>query len=123
MEYTEGTYTLPFLRRLGLSTIIGTFCLVVLSASPTLAFCQKKINTIMEYKVISAAENTWGYDIMMDGKLFIHQSFAPGMPGNRGFSTKEKAASAAKLVIEKINKGIMPPSLTVAEVLKIENTK
>jgi hypothetical protein len=60
---------------------------------------------------------------MMDGKLFIHQPFAPGIHGNRGFSTKEKAERAAKLVIEKINNGIMPPSLSVDEVQAIENNK
>ena len=77
----------------------------------------------MEFQIVSSAENTWGYDIMMDGKLFIHQPFAPGISGNRGFSTKEKAERAAKLVIEKINNGIMPPSLSVDEVQTIENNK
>lgn len=51
----------------------------------------------LEYQVVSAAEKTWGYDILMDGKLFIHQPFAPGISGNRGFSTKEKAELAAQL--------------------------
>lgn len=76
-----------------------------------------------KFQIVSSAENTWGYDIMMDGKLFIHQPFAPGIRGNRGFSTKEKAERAAKLVIEKINNGVMPPSLSVDEVQRIENNK
>jgi hypothetical protein len=77
----------------------------------------------LEYQLIKATENTLGYDIMMNGKLFIHQPFAPGISGNRGFSSKEKAEWAAKLVIEKINNGIMPPSLSVDEVKQIENKK
>ena len=76
-----------------------------------------------EYQLIAAAENTWGYDILMNGQLFVHQPFAPGISGNQVFSTKEKAAKAAELVIEKIGKGVMPPSLSIDEVLKIENGK
>jgi len=59
----------------------------------------------------------------MDGKLFLHQPFAPGIAGNLGFSTKGKAALAAELVIEKISQGLMPPSLSVDEVQEIENKK
>jgi hypothetical protein len=80
------------------------------------------LNTIY-YQVFQAAESTWGYDIIKDGKIFIHQPFAPGISGKRGFSSKSKAEMAAKLVIEKINKGIMPPSLSIEEVQKIERKK
>jgi hypothetical protein len=76
-----------------------------------------------EYQLIEAAENTWGYDIMINGKLFVHQPFAPGISGNKGFSSKEKASSAAELVIEKIGQCVMPPSLSVEEVQEIENKK
>jgi len=96
--------------------------LVVFSACSTEAMGQER-GSIMEYQIVSSAENTWGYDIMMDGKLFIHQPFAPGISGNRGFSTEKKAERAAKLVIEKINNGILPPSLSVDEVHRIENNK
>jgi hypothetical protein len=107
----------------GLSKIFGIVCFAALLVSPTFVFCQTQSSGTFEHQIVSAAENTWGYDIMMDGKLFIHQPFAPGIHGNRGFSTKEKAERAAKLVIEKINNGIMPPSLSVDEVQAIENNK
>ena len=96
--------------------------LVVFSICSSEAMGQER-GSNYKFQIVSSAENTWGYDIIMDGKLFIHQPFAPGIRGNRGFSTKEKAERAAKLVIEKINNGIMPPSLSVDEVQRIENNK
>jgi hypothetical protein len=121
MKYKGVSNKLSCFDKTRLSRILGVVCLVVLFISPSLAFSQKQNSKTIDYQVISGTENTWGYNILMDEKLFIRQPFAPGISGNRGFSTKEKASSAAKLVIEKIKKGIMPPSLSVAEVLKIEN--
>jgi hypothetical protein len=121
MKYKGAYDKLSFFDKTKLSRILRIVCLVLLFISPSLAFSQKQNSNTIDYQVISANENTWGYNILMDGKLFIHQPFAPGISGNRGFSTKKKASSAAKLVIEKIKKGIMPPSLSVAEVIKIEN--
>jgi hypothetical protein len=71
------------------------------------------------YTIIPAANNTWCYDILVDGRLFIHQSSVPGLPRNEGFKTKEAAAAVAELVIGKINKGEMPPGVTIEEMKKI----
>jgi hypothetical protein len=71
------------------------------------------------YNIIPAANNTWCYDILMEGRLFIHQPSAPGLPGNEGFKTKEAAAKVAELVISKMKKGEMPPSITTDEMKKL----
>jgi len=71
------------------------------------------------YNIIPAANNTWCYDILMEGRLFIHQPTAPGLPGNEGFKTKEAAAKVAELVISKMKKGEMPPSITIEELKAI----
>lgn len=76
-------------------------------------------NAAITYTIIPAANNTWCYDILVDGRLFIHQSSAPGLPGNEGFKTKEAAAAVAELVIGKIKKGEMPPGVTIEEMKKI----
>lgn len=75
----------------------------------------KQQATTMSYKIIAAASNTFGYDIYSNGKLKIHQPSVPGQPGNTGFKTKAGAESTAKLVIEKIKKGEMPPTVTTDE--------
>jgi hypothetical protein len=41
------------------------------------------------------------------------------LPGNEGFKTKEAAAKVAELVISKMKKGEMPPSITIEELKAI----
>lgn len=69
----------------------------------------------LTYNIISAPNNTWCYDILMEGRLYIHQPSAPGLPGLEGFKTKEAASKVAELVITKMKKGEMPPSVTLEE--------
>ena len=76
-------------------------------------------NTKLEYKIIPALNNTFGYDIYADGKLLIHQSNIPGMPGIEGYKTKAHAEKAAQQVIQKIKKGEMPPALSIVKKKKL----
>jgi hypothetical protein len=50
----------------------------------------------------------WGYDILADKKIIIHQPFMPGVPGRAGFKQEEQAARVARIVIEKIKSGQLP---------------
>jgi len=77
-------------------------------------------NSKLTYKIISAPKKTFCYDIYADGRLMIHQPSAPGLPGNEGFKTKADAEKVAKLVIDKIKKGEMPPSVTKEEMEKLK---
>jgi len=63
---------------------------------------------------------TWGYDIYMGKRLFINQPGVPALPGNEGFKIKTDAEKVARLVIGKIKKGEMPPSVTLEEMKKIK---
>jgi hypothetical protein len=72
------------------------------------------------YTIIPAAEKTWGYDVYRDKHLLIHQPVIPGLPGNKGFKKKSDAEKVAKLVIEKIRKGQMPPTVTTEEMKKLK---
>jgi len=72
-------------------------------------------NAKLTYKIISAEGNTWGYDIYNNDKLFVHQPSIPAMPGNKGFAKKSYAEKVAKKVIEKIQHGETPPTVTVEE--------
>ena len=74
----------------------------------------------ISYQLIPGINNTWGYDILVDKRISIHQTTPPGMPGNEGFKTKAGAESVAKLVISKMQKGEMPPSITVDEMKKLK---
>src|SRR4051812_38083523 len=77
-------------------------------------------NTKLTYKIIPAPKGTWCYDIFAEGRLMIHQPSVPGLPGNEGFKSKAGAEKVAKLVIEKIKKGEMPPTVEIAEMKKLK---
>ena len=66
-------------------------------------------------KLVNANANTFGYEIYVGDKLFIRQLTVPGMPGNKGFQRKKDAEKVAKLVVEKLSKGIVPPTIEKKE--------
>ncbi|MBV9963042.1 MAG: DUF4907 domain-containing protein [Parafilimonas sp.] len=75
------------------------------------------------FNIISSANKTYGYNVLINNKIFIHQTNIPGMQGNEGFKKRTQAEKAAQLVIDKIKQGIMPPTLSQNEIDKILNTK
>ena len=76
-------------------------------------------NSTITYKLISGINKTWGYDILVENKVKIHQPNIPGLPGNEGFKTKEGAEKVAKMVITKMKAGEMPPTITNEEMKKL----
>ena len=73
----------------------------------------------LTYKVITALQATWGYDVFADGRLMIHQTSVPALPGNEGFRTKKDATKVAVLALDKIKKGEMPPTISIDEMKKL----
>ena len=69
----------------------------------------------LTYVITDAPNGTFGYDILSDSKLIVRQLNIPGQPGNSGCATKADAEGLAQLVIEKIRKGAMPPTVTKEE--------
>jgi hypothetical protein len=76
--------------------------------------------SVLTYKIINAPNNTYCYDIYADGRLMIHQPSIPGLSGNEGFKSKAQSEKIANLVISKIKKGEMPPSVTIEELRKLK---
>jgi hypothetical protein len=85
------------------------------SIKPDESIKNKKISS----QVITSINNTWGYDILVENKIFIHQPSIPGVNGNEGFKSKLAAQNVANLVITKMKKGEMPPSVTEEEMKKL----
>jgi hypothetical protein len=56
----------------------------------------------------------WGYEVVADGKTYIHQEFIPAIPGKHGFKTKEDALKVGQKVISKISANQVP-TITVDE--------
>lgn len=57
----------------------------------------------------------WGYKIFDNGTLFINQPHIPAIPGNKGFSSKEKAEITAKFAVLKMEQGFVPPTISPEE--------
>lgn len=73
----------------------------------------------LTFAIIDAPNGTFGYDILSDGKLLIHQTNLPGQPGNDGCKTKADAEKLAAFVMEKIKKGEMPPTVSSTELQEL----
>jgi hypothetical protein len=76
-------------------------------------------NAEITIKIIPAANNTFGYDILLYGKPLVHQPNIPGLPGNEGFTTKERAKIVAEFVVKKIRNNEMPPTVTIEDLNKM----
>lgn len=47
----------------------------------------------------------WGYDVLQNNKVIVHQPFIPGTSGTAGYSNQQQAQLAAQFVIENIKSG------------------
>lgn len=69
----------------------------------------------VNYKIITNTDHSYGYDIFVNRKLLVHQPIIPGKQGVGGFPRKADAQKVAGLVIKKIQKGLMPPTIETKE--------
>ena len=66
------------------------------------------------------AEKGWGYKIFVNDRLMINQDNIPAIEGKKGFKTREDAGKIAELMKSKMQKGIMPPTVTKEELDSLE---
>ena len=62
--------------------------------------------------------NGWGYDILVNDRLIIHQESVPVLENKKPFTKKEEAEKTAQLVLSKLKNGKLP-SLTKFDLEKI----
>ena len=89
------------------------------ATSSTVAFPAASVHSEAKItaRIIEAPNGTFGYEVLSNGKLFVRQTNLPGRPGLNGCPTREHAEKFSALVMEKIQRGEMPPTVT-AEDLK-----
>jgi hypothetical protein len=80
----------------------------------------KIANATITYKIIGSENDGYGYDVYADGKLTVHQPAIPGQPGNKGFRTKADSEKVAQLVVEKLKKREIPPTVSEEELRKLK---
>lgn len=71
-----------------------------------------------QFQIITI-NNRYGYDIFHNHKRIIHQPHIPAVTGNTGFINKAEAERTARFVIDKLRKGIIPPSVSQQELTKL----
>ena len=72
----------------------------------------------LTYKVYKV-KGGWGYDVLVNGKVYIHQPFIPAVQGGFPFRTKEDARKVAILVIEKLMTQKGMPRVRVKELQEL----
>jgi hypothetical protein len=98
---------------------IGQYQLALSSSIVRNIDTREKPDIKYTYKIVPSMQNTWGYNIFKNKKLLIQQNTIPGIPGFMGFKNKIDAEKVAGLVIEKLKKGEMPPSVNENELKKL----
>lgn len=83
----------------------------------------KVVANELTFRVFRMKDGTFGYDILQLGKILVHQPFIPAYGGNIGFAKKHYAKATAQLMMNKMNQGIFPPSLTRLEIDSILGVK
>jgi len=71
-------------------------------------------------KIFSNPDNSYGYDILKENKVLIHQQNIPGQTGLKGFLKRDDAKKVALLVTEKLSQGIMPPTIETKELIQLK---
>ena len=69
--------------------------------------------------VVFSGLNGWGYDILVDDSVFIHQESIPVFGAGKGFPEKEQAQKAANLVLKKLENKEGLPTLSRFELEEI----
>jgi hypothetical protein len=71
-------------------------------------------------EIIPAPNDTYGYNIKMNGRTLIYQPSVPALPGVEGFKTEEDAMRVGEFIMDKLRKNIFPPSVSVFELDSLE---
>jgi Domain of unknown function (DUF4907) len=100
------------------NTIVIGLALLI-SAGIWVSAFNKKVNSGYHFTTkIFEGPGGWGYEVLLNDSLFIHQEFIPLLPGRKAFETRTQADQAARLIVDKL-KGGQPPSMNSTELQRI----
>jgi hypothetical protein len=88
--------------------LIGIAALLVFSAVIFFNRHKDHDGKVFIHAVPTQTAYGWGYDIMADEKVFIHQEYVPGITGKKGFKSADDALIVGNLVVKRISSNLMP---------------
>ena len=91
---------------------------VTLTDKPVEAEKGEKNSSVYEVRTVENASG-WGYEVWKDGAMVIKQEHIPAVQGIRAFSSQEQAQKAAEIIKAKLDQGIFPPTMSMAELQSI----
>ena len=91
---------------------------LTLTDKPVEAGKREKDSSVCEVRTV---ENSlgWGYEVWQNGAMVIKQEHIPAVQGIHAFSSQEQAQKAAEIIKAKIEQGIFPPTMSMAELQSI----
>ena len=98
------------------NSIVLAISLVVAVAIPFFYLGHKKK---IDYKTFHTTSG-WGYDILVNERLFIHQECVPALAQKRGFATEGSASAVARMVVHKLENNELP-TLTYGELTQVSH--
>ena len=78
----------------------------------------EKNTSVYQVRTVENASG-WGYEVWKDGAMVIKQEHIPAVQGIRAFSSQEQAQKAAEIIKAKLDQGIFPPTMSMAELQSI----
>ena len=98
------------------NTIVLAIFIAVAAAIPFYYLANSKR---IEYKIFHTTTG-WGYDILVNKRLFIHQQYVPVLAEKKGFATEESAGAIARMVVHKLKNNEVP-TLTYDELSQVSH--
>jgi len=95
------TNTRSFFRKWGLSLALLVAIGVCVWIGVYRRMRWKKDHVLVELKAIETPMG-WGYDILTNGRPYIHQNIIPDIRGQHGFQSKEEALAVGQKVYERL---------------------
>ena len=99
-----------------MASFVWGFLFLVGCANHSKSEAKSAVSPNVSYEIITS-ENGYGYKIYMDKNLYISQPSIPGLSGTVGFANEQDACKIAELAVSKIKQGIMPPTITIEEII------
>jgi hypothetical protein len=101
------------------TTVCLAFCCSQQSKEAKISSTENNFQHIRD-SVFTSLYGGYGYDIIMDGEVKIHQPIIPVIEGTQGFASEAQAKKTAQLVITKIQNNEFPPQLTLKDLKDLE---
>ena len=89
---------------------------IAVAAAVVILLVNKKNKKAVDGKILLttkafATNNGWGYDVLTNDTVYIHQQYIPAVEGFQSFTTEKQALEVGNLVIQKLKQNTSPTIL------------